>query len=406
MKIFKKHTYILIGCSLVSYSLMAQSKLAVKDLAGNDGSSINTITTAVPFLMIAPDSRAGGLGDVGAASSPDANSIHWNPSKLAFIEKNVGFSMSYTPWLRSLVPDINLAYLSGYKKLDKTQVIAGSLRYFSLGNIAFTDIVGNSTGQFNPNEFALDGAYSRKLSENFSAGIAARYIYSNLTGGIPAANSTPTHAGMAVAADVSAYYQKEMDISEKKSLLAFGVNFSNIGNKISYTETGKRDFIPVNMRLGGSLKMEMDQYNSFSFLADVNKLLVPTPPVYAPAPNNQTILYGNDPNVGVAKGIFGSFSDAPGGVKEELHEVNYSLGVEYWYDKQFAVRTGYFYEHPTKGNRQYLTFGLGLKYNVFGLDFAYVVPTSSQNSPLQNTLRFTLLFDFDGFKAQNKTEAN
>jgi hypothetical protein len=402
MKMLNKYICLFVFCGVIPVGLFAQ--ITTSQLSGKAKDDvINTITTAVPFLMIAPDSRAGGMGDVGAASAPDANSIHWNPSKLAFIEKNVGFSMSYTPWLRSLVPDINLAYLSGYKRLDKAQVVAGSLRYFSLGNIAFTDVTGASTGQFNPNEFALDGAYSRKLSDNFSAGMALRYIYSNLTGGCPSANSTPTHAGMAIAADVSAYYQNEMELSGKKSLLAFGLNISNIGNRISYTESGKRDFIPINMRLGGSLKMDLDQYNSFSFMLDANKLLVPTPPLYD---NKQNIIAGSDPNVGVAKGMFGSFSDAPGGAKEELREISYSTGIEYWYDKQFAIRTGYFYEHPLKGNRQYLTFGLGLKYNVFGLDFAYVVPTSSQNSPLQNTLRFTLLFDFDGFKAQNKTETN
>jgi hypothetical protein len=405
MKIFNKRKYLVLCFWMLSGTV--NSQITTSQLSGQkpNGTDINTITTAVPFLMIAPDSRAGGMGDVGVASSPDANSIHWNPSKLAFIEKNVGFALSYTPWLRSLVPDINLAYLSGYKRLDKTQVVAASLRYFSLGNIAFTDVVGNSIGQFNPNEFALDAAYSRKLSENFSVGMAARYIYSNLTGNLPATNSTPTHAGMAVAVDASGYYQKEIDISAKKSLVAFGLNISNVGSRISYTETGKRDFIPINMRLGGSLKMELDQYNTFSFMLDANKLLVPSPPIYDPA-NNQVILYGRDPNVGVAKGIFGSFNDAPAGAKEELHEINYSTGLEYWYDKQFAIRAGYFYEHPTKGNRQYLTFGAGLKYNVFGLDFAYVVPTSSQNSPLANTLRFTLLFDFDGFKAQNKTEGN
>lgn len=412
MKILNKSIAFLIVYMGILSGVYAQ-KLTVQDLKG--GKTVNTITTAVPFLLIAPDSRAGSMGDVGAASTPDANSIHWNASKLAFIDKNVGFSMSYTPWLRALVPDINLAYLSGYKKLDKTQVIAASLRYFSLGNIAFTDIVGNSTGQFTPNEFAIDAAYARKLSENFSGGMALRYIYSNLTGGIPLENGQTSHAGMSVATDISAYYQKEMTLSEKKSLLGIGLNISNIGAKVSYTETGNKDFIPINLRLGSSLKVDMDQYNTISVMADVNKLLVPTPPVYKTdasgayikdSDGNPEIAAGRNPNVGVAKGIFGSFNDAPGGALEEFHELNYSLGLEYWYDKQFAIRTGYFYEHRTKGNRQYLTFGAGLKYNVFGLDFAYVVPTSDQNSPLQNTLRFTLLFDFDGFKAQNKGEAN
>ncbi len=412
MKIFNKGIGFLFICTgIFSNIVYATDPLTVKQL---NGATVNTITTAVPFLLITPDSRAGAMGDAGVASSPDANSIHWNASKLAFIDKNVGFSVSYTPWLRNLVPDIYLAYLSGYKKIDKSQVIAASLRYFSLGNIAFTDIVGTPTGNWTPNEFALDVAYSRKLSENFSGGMSLRYIYSNLTGGIPLENGQTSHAGMAVATDISGYYQKELDLSKKKSLLAFGLNISNIGNRISYTETGNKDFIPINMRLGGSLKVDLDQYNTISILADMNKLLVPTPPIYKKDSMGQPVIqdgqpviaYGRSGNVGVASGVFGSFNDAPGGYKEELHEINYSFGLEYWYDKQFAVRTGYFYEHPTKGDRQYLTFGAGLKYNVFGLDFAYVVPTSSRTSPLQNTLRFTLLFDFDGFKAENKVESN
>ncbi|HMT29116.1 MAG TPA: type IX secretion system outer membrane channel protein PorV, partial [Bacteroidia bacterium] len=242
---------------------------------------INTITTAVPFLIISPDARAGGMGDAGAASSADANSIHWNPSKLAFVEKKIGFSISYTPWLRKLVPDINLAYVSFYNKLKGDQTIGASLRYFSLGNITFTDNVGTEIGQFNPAEYAFDFAYARKLSENFSGGIALRYIHSNLTGGINVENNA-TKAGNSVAADVSAYYKSDIELGNKDAVLAIGLNISNIGAKISYTETGVKDFIPINLRLGPSLKLKLNEYNDLTFLVDFNKLLVPTPPIYDP----------------------------------------------------------------------------------------------------------------------------
>ncbi len=373
---------------------------------------VNTITTAVPFLLISPDARAGGMGDHGVATSPDANSIHWNPAKLAFVEKDMGFSISYTPWLRELVNDINLAYISGYKKLKGDQAIALSLLYFSLGNIDFTDDVGNKTSQFNPNEFAVDASYSRKLGDELSGGIALRYIYSNLTGGALVQNAA-SHAGTSVAADLSAYYRSEMDVAKKKALLSAGINISNIGSKISYTETGVKDFIPTNFRLGADLKFDLDQYNTISFGVDVNKLLVPTPPVYRKnvaggdsldTGHNKVILAGKDPsNISVAQALFSSWGDAPAGFAEELKEFIYSIGTEYWYDKQFAIRAGYFHEAATKGNRQFFTIGAGLKYNVFGLDFAYLIPTVQRN-PLANTLRFTLTFDFDGLKKENNSD--
>jgi len=359
---------------------------------------INTITTAVPFLIISPDARAGGMGDAGVASSPDANAIHWNPSKLAFVEKKLGFSVSYTPWLRNLVPDINLAYVSFYNKLKNEQTIGASLRYFSLGNIVFTDGTGAEIGQFNPNEFAVDVAYARQLSENFSGGIALRFVHSNLTGGFQVENNA-TKAGNSVAADISGFYRKEMEVGNKDALFAVGLNISNIGSKISYTETGVKDFIPINLRIGPALTLKLNEYNDLTFLVDFNKLLVPTPPVYSDSLVNgeQLILFGKNPDVSVAEGIFNSFSDAPDGFKEETREVNIAAGIEYWYDKQFAFRAGYFYEHETKGNRKYFTLGAGLKYNVFGLDFAYLIPTDQRN-PLENTLRFTLVFDFDTLK--------
>ncbi len=360
---------------------------------------INTITTAVPFLIISPDARAGGMGDAGVASFADANSIHWNASKLAFVDKKMGFAVSYTPCLRKLVPDINLAYVSFYTKLKGDQTIGASLRYFSLGNITFTDNAGNEIGQFNPNEYAIDVAYARKLSEFFSGGIALRYIHSNLTGGILVENNA-TKPGNSVAADISATYRNtEMEIGGKDATLAVGLNISNIGSKISYTETGVKDFIPINLRLGPALTLKLNDYNELTFLVDFNKLLVPTPPIYSDSLSNgqPQILYGSDPDVSVAEGMFKSFSDAPDGFSEEMKEINIAGGMEYWYDKQFAFRAGYFYEHEDKGNRKYFTLGAGLKYNVFGLDFAYLIPTDQRN-PLENTLRFTLLFDFNSLK--------
>ena len=375
------------------------------------GSQINTITTAVPFLLISPDSRSGAMGDAGVAISPDANSIHWNPAKLVFIDpiKDVGFSMSYSPWLRALVNDINLAYLAGYKRLDRFSTIGASLRYFSLGNITFTDNFGTTIRDFKPNEFALDLVYSRKLSDNFSAGISARYIYSNLTGGT-SVGGADTKPGQSVATDLSLYYiSNPFKIADKNSTIAFGTNISNIGAKMAYTENAERDFIPTNLRLGSTINTEIDEFNQFSFSLDLNKLLVPTNPYYDP--NDNSIVSGRDPNVGVATGIFGSFSDAPGNVlldnngsyyvedgsvfKEQLNEFNLSLGAEFLYSELFALRAGYFHEHPTKGNRRFISFGAGVKYKVLELDLSYILALTQQ-SPLANTIRFSIKLNMGG----------
>ncbi len=395
-------------------------------LAGGD---INTITTAVPFLLIAPESRGGAMGDIGVATTPDVNSMHYNPAKYAFIKKDVGVSVSYSPWLRALVDDINLAYLSGYKKFDENQVVSASLRYFSLGSITFTNEQGNNMGDFNPNEFAVDAAYSRLFSDRIAGSIAMRYINSNLTlrqyvGGI---ESKP---GQAVAADVSVYYQNDdLKIQKKDAILAFGLNISNIGNKMSYTENEDKDPIPTNLRLGSSLTLDLDDYNKIMVTGELAKLLVPSPPVYYAVgevkPNGDTVTvsgkdvhYGYDPNVSVPVGMYQSFYDAPGVqlnaenpddrsvFKEEMHEINYALGMEYWYSDQFALRAGYFHEHATKGNRKFFTLGLGLRLNVFALDFSYLIPVNQRN-PLEHTLRFTLSFNFEGLKqeASDKTNA-
>lgn len=354
------------------------------------GSNTNTIITAVPFLMIAPDARSGAMGDAGVSTSPDVNSMHWNPAKFAFIEKEVGFSMNYTPWMRSLIDDINLSHLSGFMKIDEMQTVAASLTYFTLGDIMFMDEAGTERGNVRPNEFSVDVAYSRKLGENISGAIAARYITSDLTQG-QVENTKP---GRAFATDVSVFYQNNLDW-DTPTLFAFGMNISNIGNKISYTDDMSANFLPINLRLGPSFTFDIDEFNSIAFTLDFNKLLVPTPPIY----DGNEIIKGEDPDRSVASGIFGSFTDAPRGFEEELEEISYASGIEYWYDEQFAIRGGYFHEHENKGGRQFFTLGLGLKYNVFGIDFSYIIPLAQQ-SPLQDVLRFSLQFDFGALRAQ------
>jgi hypothetical protein len=364
------------------------------------------------------------MGDLGVASSPDANSMFWNPAKYAFAEKDFGLSTSYTPWLRQLVPDMSLSSLAGYKKIGKMAAVGGSLRYFTLGSVQFTDNNGNNIGTFKPNEFALDAGYSQKLSQYFSVGMAVRYINSNLTNSIPLpGSSTTTHPGRSVAVDIAAYYRsKKLDVGEKKGVFAAGINISNIGSKIYYTDNAdesSKSFIPTQMRLGASFKLHLDDYNTLTFLADATKLMVPTPPVWQLDASGNRIPDGNggfliatDPATGkpegknpyrsVTSGIFGSFTDAPGGATEELQEIKASSGIEYWYDNLLAFRAGYFYENKYQGGRQYMTFGFGVKYSVFSIDMSYLAPLTQRN-PLQNTLRFSLLFDFDAFKAQNNT---
>ena len=376
--------------------LILASTASVKLFSQTSSGELNAIQTVVPFLTIAPDSRAGALGDAGVATSPDCYSLHWNPAKYAFIDGKGGVGISYAPWLRTLVPDINIAYLTGYLRIDSKQVVSGSLLYSSLGTIPFTDEFGTLQRDFNPNEFAVDAAYSRLFSEYFSGGIAFRFIYSNLTGGIYS-GGTATKPGTSFAADLSGYYHRDIEIMSKNAIIAFGLNFSNIGSKMSYTDSKQPDFIPMNLRLGTSGTIDLDSYNSLTLTIDLNKLLVPTPPKIV----DGNIIAGKDPNVSVPVAIFQSFYDAPGGLKEELHEITYSYGVEYWYNKQFAIRGGYFNENATKGNRKYFTAGAGFKMNIFALDFSYLMPLA-QNNPLARTLRFSLSFDFNSPKSAAK----
>ena len=352
--------------------------------------SAQAIRTSVPFLTIAPDSRAGAMGDAGVATSPDLNAQHWNMSKYVFNEEEAGVSLSYTPWLRNLgVNDLNLLYLTGYKKFGELQSVSGGLRYFNLGEITELDGSGNETGQkIRPHEFAIDLGYSRKFSEYISAGLAFRYIRSDIANGT---SNTSTGLGGAYtpgnsfAADIAMYYAKPVRVSGYDAEYAFGANISNIGTKINYSggDGAGSQFIPTNLRLGGRYSMDIDQYNSIGFTLDMNKLLVP-------------ISDSSTQNMGTIEGMIKSFSDAPGGFSEEMDEIMWAMGIEYWYMKQFAVRAGYFHEHETKGNRKYFTAGVGLRLNVFSLDFSYLFPTQGgRNNPLANTMRFSLGFRFE-----------
>ena len=398
-------TLVLVTCAgfLTSASAFGQIEEDPTQLL-----QLNTITTAVPFLMIAPDSRSGAMGDVGVALSPDANSLHWNPAKMAFSKNEVEMSLSYAPWLRALVDDMNLAYVSSVRRLNDRQAYGVALRYFSLGNITFTDEVGTTIRDFQPAELSLDGGFSQKFTDKFSGGFSARFIHSNLTGGtsVQGADSRP---GISVAADLSMYYVNDRaNWGKKDGIFSWGMNMSNLGAKMSYTETAARDFIPSNLRLGADYETMLDDYNSLTIALDANKLLVPTQPIYD-LDDPTRIVSGMDPNVGVANGIVQSFYDAPGVVtfdnegnasvldgsvlKEELREVNLGFGMEYDFADVFAFRTGYFYEHFSKGNRQFITLGAGIKYTVFTVDLSYLISTTQQN-PLANTLRFSLRLQF------------
>ena len=378
----KKRTVAVILFSL--FVICYTTRLYSQD---NDG-ELNAIQTVVPFLTIAPDSRAGGMGDAGVATTPDTYSMHWNPAKFAFIDGKGGVGISYSPWLRNLVPDINIAYLTGYYRIDNKQVASASLLYSSLGDVPFTDDFGNLERTFKPNELAFDLGYSRIFAENFSGGIAFRFIYSNLTGGSYAGGAA-TKPGISFAADISGYYQKDITIFNKDALLGFGLNFSNIGSKMSYSDAQTSDFIPMNMRLGSAGTINLDNFNKLTLTLDLNKLLVPTPPIYN---TDMEIIDGKDPNVSVPIAFFQSFFDAPGGFKEELREITLSFGAEYWYNNQFAIRAGYFNENETKGNRKYFTTGAGFRMKGFTIDFSYLMPLV-QNHPLARTLRFSLAFD-------------
>ncbi len=351
---------------------------------------INVVTTAVPFLRISPDARAGGMGDLGVATSPDTYSGLWNGAKVAFNTGKGGVGATYTPWLKDVANDVYLATLAGYYKFADNQAIHGSVRYFSLGDIQFTDGLGNDLQSFKPREFGIDIGYSRKLNAKNGVGVTLKYINSNLAGNL-SAGSTTFKAGNAIAADLSYFHT---GIGANGSGWNWGAVLSNLGSKISYTDNADaKDFIPANLGLGATYTKQMNAQNKIMFGVDVNKLLVPTPPS-----NPSAAELAEYRNKSVIGSWFSSFGDAPGGFGEEMREFQASIGAEYTYNNQFSLRAGYFYENKEKGNRRYFTAGLGVKYNVFGFNFAYLVPTGSgvTRNPLSNTLRFSVLFDFDG----------
>ena len=364
--------------------------------ANTNGSNYpNAIPTGVPFLNISPNSRSGGMGEAGVALSPDVNDNFWNPSKLAFLDDSAknSVALSYSPWLRHLVPDVSLSYLSFAHKLDNRNTIGASLRYFDLGTIQLTDLQQNNQGTFRPSEFSFDVSFARKFGNNFSLGLTARYIHSSLSDqSFATGTSQDTKAGNAFAADVSMYHTSKVQQFGKDATFSYGVNISNIGTKISYSDVIPGYFLPTNLKIGAANTIVIDNLNQITVALDLNKLLVPTPPI---RDINGNIIKGHDDNVSVPAGIFGSFGDAPGGFSEEIKEISFSPGVEYMYDQQFAIRAGYFYENADKGGRNYLTLGLGLKYSMYRFDFAYIA-ASQQNSPLANTLRFTLAVNFGG----------
>lgn len=387
------------------FALLLSTSILFAQKTSSDVQMFNPVMTGVTSLTIAPDSRAGAMGDVGAATDPDVNSQYWNPAKYPFAISPAGFSLAYTPWLRQLVSDIDLANLVGYYRIGDYQAISGSLTYFSLGDVWVDDYT------IKPYEMAIDFAYSRMLSETFSASVGLRYIVSDLNYNF----EDDVTVGQAFAADIAFFYSNYVMLGRRECLFNLGLNASNIGSKISYDGGNTNQFIPTNLRLGASLLIPVDEYNTFSISADVNKLMVPTKPSYRQFLNEeygedfkddnysytseyQSWLAANGYNdISPISGIFQSFHDAPGGLKEELQEIYWGVGVEYAYNNQFFLRGGYHYENEYKGNRKYVTLGTGFKMSVFSLDAAYLI-SMAQSNPLDQTLRFTLSFDMDGIR--------
>lgn len=406
-----KYSFLAI-CLSFPYFLSAQGEATVTD----EKLQLNTITTSMPFLAITPESRGGGMGDAGTALSASSTSIFWNTAMLNFAEDRSELSISYTPWLRKLTNDISLSYLSGYYKLNNRMAVTGALRFFSLGEITFTDASGNYIRDDKPSEFELAGGYAFKLSERSSIGVNGKFAYSNLTGGLTVAGAT-TKPGVAGIADISyAYNNDDVRLGGVKGTYTFGATINNIGNKVSYSELSRRDFIPMNLRIGNAYTAKLDDYNKLTFSVDLQKLLVPTPPItnstagYYSLPEG--VIIGKSNDVGVISGLVQSFYDAPGlpiknengdysdntgqivkgsRFKEEITEINIAAGLEYWYANVFALRGGFFYEAPNKGARQFFTFGASFQYNIFGIDISYLAALKRDN-PLANTLRFTLRF--------------
>lgn len=381
MKAYIKHIMMLMLAAIALPAMAQKDKF------------FNPVTTSVTSQSIAPDARSAGMGDVGAATDPDVVSQYWNPAKYPFNISRAGVAINYTPWLRQLVSDIDLAYVAGYYRIGDYSAVSASLRYFSLGEVQMLD---DDNLTINPYEMSFDVAYSLMLSENFSLGAAVRWIYSDLTYDF----TSDTAPGSAFAADLSCYYQNYLNIGQRECQLGLGLNISNIGSKISFGGDNNAEFIPTNMRLGASLMVPIDEYNRFTIAADANKLLVPTYPKQNEGESTEAYqerVQKDYYDVSSISGIFKSFGDAPGGFKEELQEVQWSVGAEYIYHDKFALRAGYHHESENKGNRKYFTVGAGFKMSVFSLDAGYVIATAKSN-PLDQTLRFSLSFDMDGIK--------
>ena len=381
MKAYIKHIMMLMLAAIALPAMAQKDKF------------FNPVTTSVTSQSIAPDARSAGMGDVGAATDPDVVSQYWNPAKYPFNISRAGVAINYTPWLRQLISDIDLAYVAGYYRIGDYSAVSASLRYFSLGEVQMSD---DENLTINPYEMSFDVAYSLMLSEHFSLGAAVRWIYSDLTYDF----TSDTAPGSAFAADLSCYYQNYLNIGERECQLGLGLNISNIGSKISFGGDNNSEFIPTNMRLGASLMVPIDEYNRFTIAADANKLLVPTYPKQNEGESTEAYqerVQKDYYDVSSISGIFKSFGDAPGGFKEELQEIQWSVGAEYIYHDKFALRAGYHHESENKGNRKYFTVGAGFKMSVFSLDAGYVIATAKSN-PLDQTLRFSLSFDMDGIK--------
>lgn len=386
--------------ALFSVALLGASRAQIVDPQYQVLGQVNDpISTAVPFLSLSPDARSGALADVGVATSPDLYSQHFNAAKYPFMKDQYGIALTYSPWLINLVPDMSLAYLSGAYKFDEYNALGFSLLYFSMGSITFVRNGQDMGTTFKPNEFAIDASYSRKLIDVLSIGVTGRFIYSNLTLG-QYVEGQDTKAGLAGAADVGLYYCQDFDLGQnyKGSTVTAGLSITNIGNKLSYTnsadENYQRNFLPATLRLGAGFNWLLDDYNSVGFYAEAYKLLVPTPPLRS----GDTIIKGKENrDINVMQGIFQSFGDAPGGFSEEMREIQWSLAAEYWWNNMVAVRAGYFHESKYKGWRQYLTLGVGIRYRMVGLDFSYLIPTSTiaGSNPLKNTLRVGISFNFN-----------
>lgn len=380
----KKSLLVLVGLMMIGSVAKAQS-------------DYNVIQTAVPSMIIAPDARSAGMGDIGVSTSPDVYSMHWNAAKYAFIEDDFSVGLAYTPWLRKLVPDMNIAYLAVSKRMSPKSTMAASLRYFNLGDINFRGSGNEDLGTYRPNEFAIDVCYSRKLGDYFSAAVSGRFIYSDITQG----QGNYTTPAWSVAADIAVYYQRPVYISNMDGQFSWGVSITNMGSKMNYSSANSRtDYIPTNLRLGPSLKLNIDEYNSIALSVDFNKLLVPTPDK-----SDSTEAWKN---YSMIEGMFRSLYEAPGGFSEKMKEITIGIGAEYWYNKVFAVRAGFFHEAKMKGNRRYLTFGAGLRYNVFAIDVSYLVPVNntatSGVNPLEGTLRFNLAFNINKWGEKTKLE--